>query len=603
MSFMRTKGLILATVLLSGCSVAQEQEGFNFASAPLGEVDFGSYVAGRFAHQTGDPRAADYLLRAADQDPGNSMILSRAFITLLTDGRFDQAAVVARRLYARDSDNSLATLFLALDSLKSGRYKQAQSYIDSLRTGGFEMLVAPIAAAWIHAALGQRDAALIALRPLDQMAALKPFAAAHRAYLLDYLKQDDAARAAYLAALEGTQMASLQPVVSYAAFLQGRGEGDKAVSVIDEYLKAFTDNAFLLKARDQLREGKTPDRLTATPAGAVSLVMFRAAGELDRDDAHRPAIVYARLASFLSPDMDDAHLRLANMLVEAELTDLALKELNKINKKASVYENAQLQAAWIHHQAGDLEKAVDLLQTYLAMRPESAQAWATLGDIYRSNEKFEPAVAAYTKAIHLNTNDPDVAPWFLYFTRGIGYERTDQFDKAEADFLKSLELNPDQAQVLNYLGYSWIDRGMNLEQGTEMIEKAVAQRPNDGFIIDSLGWAYYLRGDYKQAVRHLERAVILEPSDPTLNDHLGDAYWKVGRRTEARFQWNHALASDPEADQRALIEKKLQIGLELAQKEHEKDVAAAQTDNAGTVAMTSPSLGPKTSDQQRPDGK
>ncbi|GGO04387.1 hypothetical protein GCM10007972_00720 [Iodidimonas muriae] len=543
----------------------QDDNPYGYVTSPYaGEMDFGNYVAGRFAHQIGDPRAADFLLRAADQDPQSTIILSQAFLTLLTDGRFADAVAAAKRLHAQDSGNTLAVLYLALDALKFERYSQAQVYLEELSANGFEMLAVPITQAWVQAAQGHREAALQALSPLEAIPALRPFGATHRAFLLDYLCEDDAAQNAYLEALQGAQISSLQPVVSYAAFLQRLGRNDDAIAMLDEYLKAFRNNVFLLDARDRLVAGKPVTHLASTPAGAVSLVMFRAAGELGRDDAPRPAIIYARLASYLSPDMGDARLRLAAMLADADLYSAALSELRKIDEDAPEFDAAQLQTAWIHQQSDDYEEAITVLLDYLSIHPENVRGWAALGDIHRSNEAYEKAVEAYQRAINLHTADSDVQAWFLHFTRGIGYERMGDFDKAEADLLKALELNPDQPQVLNYLGYSWIDRGLHLERGTEMIERAVELRPNDGFIIDSLGWAYYLRGDYEEAVRHLERAVLLEPSDPTLNDHLGDAYWKVGQRKDARFQWTHALAADPDEEARQLIIDKLEVGLELA---------------------------------------
>ena len=153
------------------------------------------------------------------------------------------------------------------------------------------------------------------------------------------------------------------------------------------------------------------------------------------------------------------------------------------------------------------------------------------------------------------------ANWNIYYQRGIAYERLKQWPKAEPNFRKALELFPNQPQVLNYLGYSWIDMNMNLEEGMEMIRKAVELRPSDGYIVDSLGWAHYRLGEYDDAVRELERAVSLKPDDPVLNDHLGDAYWRVGRRLEATFQWSHARDMKPEPAVLAGVEKKLKEGL------------------------------------------
>jgi Flp pilus assembly protein TadD len=132
---------------------------------------------------------------------------------------------------------------------------------------------------------------------------------------------------------------------------------------------------------------------------------------------------------------------------------------------------------------------------------------------------------------------------------------------AEADLQESLKLFPDQPLALNYLGYSWVDQNHNLKKGMALIERAVTLKPDDGYIVDSLGWAHYKLGNYKEAVRFLEHAVELKPEDPVLNDHLGDALWRVGREREARFQWDQALTLEPEPDDVEKIKKKIAEGL------------------------------------------
>jgi tetratricopeptide (TPR) repeat protein len=168
---------------------------------------------------------------------------------------------------------------------------------------------------------------------------------------------------------------------------------------------------------------------------------------------------------------------------------------------------------------GDRTEAIRRLGNIVTLNPDNLDALSTLGDLLRSDGQYLKAADAYTKAIKLSGGDLP-ADWRYYYVRGIAYERGNEWPKAEADFLKSLDLNPDQPQVLNYLGYSWVDKGMNLDKAMEMIQKAVAASPNDGYIVDSLGWAYYKMGQYDQAVNTLEKAVQLASTDPEINDHL-----------------------------------------------------------------------------------
>src|SRR5215213_8781838 len=183
-----------------------------------------------------------------------------------------------------------------------------------------------------------------------------------------------------------------------------------------------------------------------------------------------------------------------------------------------------------------------------------------IGSIQRGRKDFADCAQVYSRGIATIAN-PERPNWLIFYFRGICNERAKAWDKAEADLKQALKLYPDQPHVLNYLGYSWIDQGVNLDEGMRMIRRAVEQRPDDGYIVDSLGWAYYRIHNYEEAVKQLERAVELKPEDPTINDHLGDAYWKVGRTLEAAFQWAHARDLKPEADDLKKISEKLRTGL------------------------------------------
>lgn len=183
-----------------------------------------------------------------------------------------------------------------------------------------------------------------------------------------------------------------------------------------------------------------------------------------------------------------------------------------------------------------------------------------LGNILRSRKLYAEAIPYYDQALGM-IEKPERRHWVYYYARGTSYERIKQWPKAEVDLKKALDLYPDQPLVLNYLGYSWVDQGYNLDEGMKLIEKAVALKPDDGYIVDSLGWAHYKQGNFEEAVRYLERAVELRPEDPILNDHLGDALWRVGREREARFQWDQALTLEPEPEDEAKIRKKLKSGL------------------------------------------
>jgi Flp pilus assembly protein TadD len=204
-----------------------------------------------------------------------------------------------------------------------------------------------------------------------------------------------------------------------------------------------------------------------------------------------------------------------------------------------------------------------VLRNMVAEDPTRIDAVFKLAGVLRMAEKYADAVLAYDEAFE-QLGDLKPRHWLFFYNRGIALERSKQWGRAKADFLKALELQPEQPYVLNYLGYSWVERGKNLEQAQSMIARAVKQRGNDGYIVDSLGWVLYQVGKYKDAVKQLERAVRLRPQDPIINDHLGDAYWRVGRRQEARFQWRRSLGLEPESEHMNDTKAKLENGLGTA---------------------------------------
>jgi Flp pilus assembly protein TadD len=272
-------------------------------------------------------------------------------------------------------------------------------------------------------------------------------------------------------------------------------------------------------------------------------------------------LLYARAALHLRPGFDSAELLLSEILGALERPAEAISAYRTIPPHSPLHWSMRLRVAANLDELDRNEEAVAELRAMAAERPERTDALMALGSLMRSKERWVEAVAAYDEAI-ARIAKPEERHWRALYARGIALERSKQWQRGEQDFLKALELRPDQPYVMNYLGYSWVDKGVNLDRALKMIERAVELRPNDGYIIDSLGWALYRMGKFEDSAEHLERAVELRPGDPTINDHLGDAYWRVGRRIEARFQWRRALALEPEEEETvATIEAKLLNGL------------------------------------------
>jgi Flp pilus assembly protein TadD len=240
----------------------------------------------------------------------------------------------------------------------------------------------------------------------------------------------------------------------------------------------------------------------------------------------------------------------------------SLAVLAEIAPGTPYYWSAKLRGAVNLDTLERSDEAIAQLKAMARENPELIGADIQLGDILRNKKRYAEAVTAYDEAIRQAAAAALPERWQLFYDRGVALERSGQWPRAEGDLLHALDLKAEQPLVLNYLGYSWIDRGENLERGLKMIEKAVELRPEDGYIIDSLGWAHYRMGDHARAVEYLEKAIELVPEDPTINDHLGDAYWQTGRLVEARYQWRRALQFGPLENEIKPIEAKLERGLD-----------------------------------------
>jgi tetratricopeptide (TPR) repeat protein len=318
-----------------------------------------------------------------------------------------------------------------------------------------------------------------------------------------------------------------------------------------------------------------------TAASGISEILFDIGGILSSDPRNARAdlaLIFYQIAASLRPEHDFAWLMIAGLYEQFQMVPKAIDALSKIGPNSPLYWQARLRAAALDAQQEKFDQAVSRLKALIAEKPERIDAALTLADLLRSKERYTDAVQAYDTAIKRIRNLEE-RHWSVFFGRGIVLERTKQWPKAEVDMKKALELSPEQPHVLNYLGYSWIDQGLHLDEGMKMLQRATELRPDDGAITDSVGWAFYRLGQYDKAVEWLERAAEQKGDDATIIEHLGDAYWHVGRKREARFQWERALNQKPEKDRVPIIRDKLENGLRASNDKpsvYEKPVEAKQ---------------------------
>ncbi|HKJ74249.1 MAG TPA: tetratricopeptide repeat protein, partial [Alphaproteobacteria bacterium] len=524
----------------------------------------GSYLAGRYASAINNSRmASEYYLRALKSDPNNKDLLERAFSSVVADGRYDDAVKLAKRLQNNGITRGIARLVLLGDDIRQKRFDAALARTTASPDAGFGSLTLPLVRAWIIAGDGKVDDAIKELQGLDKNHAYKPFQQSNTALIYDFAGQKDKAIAAYETVVGSDDGVQLTDILSYANLLVRSGKRDRAKALLETFSKKFEANPLIDSALARVKAKKMPPRLVSTAADGAAQVLFSIASSLALGDSQGPATIYLRLATFLQPDFADAHLLLGDLLQRQNRLDTALQEYQDIAKSSPLKWNAQLRTAFILNQTDRSDQAIALLKDLVKERSDSLDALTGLADMLREQEHYTEARAYYDKAI--KTLHPETADnWALYYARGVTYQHDNMWDLAEKDFLHALQLKPDQPYVMNYLGYSWIEQGRNLDRASTMIMRAAQLLPDDGYIVDSVGWLKYRRGDYKGAIEQLERAVLLHPEDPTINDHLGDAYWMVNRRLEARFQWRHALAMKPDSALAASVQEKLKRGLTKA---------------------------------------
>jgi tetratricopeptide (TPR) repeat protein len=522
---------------------------------------FGSYLAGRFARRERDlGQAASFLLQALADDPDNLDLRSQAFGALVVSGRIDEAIALANDIVATDPAAPLPGLTLALAAFKAGDIAGARERLSMLSSTGYNAILVPLIEAWLMVAENDTAAALGILGSMSSGGGFQAFRSFHEGLIQDLAGKGAEAEAAFRGAL-GAQPGAFRVVQALGGLLERAGRAEDARLVYADYASVSLDSPWVDDGLARLdAKGPPPPPLVTSPVEGTAELLFGLANALQSEDDGESALGYARFAEYLRPDGDATALLLGDVFEFQGRAEEAIAAYGRVSPASPLSWTARLRSAVNMDALDRTDEAIASLEAMAKERPQRSDPWITVGDIRRGHESWSEAVLAYDRAIE-RVPTPESRHWRLFYARGIALERSNEWPRAEADFLKALELEPDQPYVLNYLGYSWVDKGLRLGEALDMIESAVDQRPNDGFIVDSLGWAHYRLGDYREAVRHLERAVELQPDDPTINDHLGDAFWQVGRHAEARFQWRRALSLEPDQDLAALIRAKLEHGL------------------------------------------
>ncbi|RXF68075.1 tetratricopeptide repeat protein [Hansschlegelia zhihuaiae] len=560
----------------------------------------GNYLAGRVAGSQRDASAAAAFFRAAlRDDPRNPELVERTFLLTLAEGDGDAAMRLAERVVATDPSNRIARLALAVRAIRTHNYGAARHHLSRGAKGPLADLTVQLLTGWSWLGSDQTGKALDAVDKLQGADFFGTFRDYHAGLIADLGGRKEEAGKRLDSALSGDGSA-LRIAQAVAAFRARNGDKAGAMKALAEFEKTAPRHPLIRETKTQIEQGKEAKRAVRDASDGAAEVLYGIGGALGRQGGEDLSIVYLQLALYLEPDHPMGLVTLADLYDQLNQYQDAIDVYARVPDGSPLKRNAEIQSAMDLDRLEKTEEAKKRLTKLIEADPTDQEAIVALGNIERSREQFKEAAETYTRAIDLiekpqqgkapAADDPKAAPnalaagpaqpsaastgaeagaapvrdksnWSLYYVRGIAHERSKQWPKAESDLKIALELAPDQALVMNYLGYSWIDQGVNLDEGMKLIKKAVELKPDDGYIVDSLGWAHYRLGKFDDAVRELERAVELRPQDPVMNDHLGDAYWRVGRKLEARFQWSHAKELKPEPAELPKIEAKLRDGL------------------------------------------
>ena len=521
---------------------------------------YGNYLAARHAGTERDAgAAAAYYLNVLKSDPRNPDLVSRAFLSVLTDGDIDQASKLADRLLQLDRTDRIARLVVGVRALKQKDYTTAkQNFTQSVR-GPVTDLTATLLAAWAQQGSGDTRGAIDTLDKLSGPDWYSIFKDLHAGLIFDLANNKKEAGKRFERAYK-VDPTAVRTVEAYGRFLARNGNKADALKIYQDFDKALPNHPLIVQETKALSDGDKMPPLVESPQAGAAEALYGLGASIGRRGGEDLALIYLQLALYLEPNHAMALLSLADLYESLKKPDLAIKIYDRVPAGSPLSRNAEIQVAGDLDLLDRSDEATKRLDHVIAEHPKDTEAILALGNVQRGRKEFAECADTYGKAIdsiaHL-----EKANWVVFYFRGICYERSHQWPQAEADMKKALELFPDQPLVLNYLGYSWVDQGVHVDEGTDMIRKAVEQRPDDGYIVDSLGWSYFRTGNYDEAVKNLERAVELKPDDPTINDHLGDAYWRVGRTLEAHYQWSQAKDLGPDKEDLPKIEAKIKDGL------------------------------------------
>lgn len=505
-------------------------------------------------------KAAEFILVALEKNPRNISIVDQAFILSSAAGNFKQVDELAKQLIKKKDKHALVNLFFAIQYIKNEKFSKAIDYLDKIKSDGHVKFAVPLLKAWAYVGLEKSQKAIDIIEKFQNDIDAESVFDGPLALIYQYIGDNKNAEKLYKKIFATEKYSSLRLIHMYGEFLERQGNFDLALKIYTEFQEKNTSIDAFDKAIERVKnKQKLPD-FFISPKEGVADSLHLIASSLKDTRSYLLALIYGNYSLYSDPGFEYSTILIGSIYENVSRYQDVIDVYQTIKSQSMFYWYARLKMVESLNDLDKTEDAIELLGGLEKEFPKKADIYTAKGDLFRSQERYAEAIKYYSRAIDM-IETQEKKYWSLYYSRGVSYEREDKWRKAEKDLQLALKLYPDQPFALNYLGYSWIEKGINLQKAEKMVRKAVDLRPHDGFITDSLGWVLYKQNRYKEAVKYLEKAVALEAGDPVINDHLADAYWKVGRKLEAKYQWKRVLTLDPDEELTESVKEKIEKGL------------------------------------------
>ena len=554
------KLVIVTGILIVGfgslSEISAEKDYYNSPQSLLG-----NYLAGRYASSLRDTKAAAYYFeKALRHSSDNKKLLEQAFLLEIMSANWARSSQLSKQLIQIDPSHSFARLFRGVESFRRSDFVAAEAHLLAGSDGPVGVLISQISRSWILATGGKYSAALEKIGKKSKTSWVNYYRQYHMALIADHGGVRKVARKKYKDLFaKFNRMVRLTQ--NYASFLYRSGDKKGAMAVLTTHFsKSHYVHPDLRSLQNQIKQGLAVEPVIGNARQGLAELFFSLGDLRSEGGGEDDGLLFLQIARYLNPNFVAADYALANLLYKLHKYSHVIAILNNIKPGSPIDVEITILKARALSATDQTEAAIGILEAVAMKNNSDPELYNALGKLYLDQEKYHSAIKHYSKGITLLKQLKN-EHWFYFYGRGISYERLKVWAKAEKDFKQALKLSPDQADVLNYLGYSWVDQKLNLSQAMKLIRKAVKLKPQSGYYVDSLGWAHYQLHNFHKAVMFLEKAVELKPDDPVINDHLGDVYWRLGRHLEAKYQWKQVLSLKPEDVLKKNIIIKLQTGL------------------------------------------